>query len=522
MQGRKALKFAALLIPCIILSIATGCKREYPTRALSLPTYTPTITPTVALTNTPSLTATKTRTLTPSPTQTFQFSPTVTNTPTITLSPTMTVTPTATLTVTATNTAIPPLVIDDFEDGNLTINGILGIPNPGNWFQQNDGTCSPALSLASSPGDGSNFAGQLTGSGCTTFGSLGFYFYDDALTNDGHINAPSISTGVRFDIRKSGGTVTSVRYEYLDDFSLSGPPSGMNIRPGYGADLVVTSSWTPVTVFWSTATLPTWYTKADSSNDPGFMYGMHWIVNAANGSNFDIQLDNIAFVNDAPPAAPTPDCRKIDDMEDGDNRGIVYPVGSCGSNGSIGLHCGFWYSYQDALGTGTTIWPASTDKFTMSSPGANSSSFAARIYCTNSTGTGDIYAGLGLNMLDPKNFYDLTVSGLFTGIQFDAKAGAGSSTAVRFKMPDGDTDPDGGVCGSGTGGGKCYDDFGTDLTLSTAWTTYQSTFMSSSVTQVGYGYAPAAFNPSKVSALQWQCTEPGANVDIWVDNIILY
>lgn len=514
MQGRKAFWSGLLVVPFLILAVSSGCKRNYPARPTFLATYTPTpyLSYTFTITATPTLSPTKTNTVTPTKTATGQATSTFTLSPTMTLTPTITPTPTPTLTPTATSTPKPPVGIDDLEDGNTTINSVLGITNPGSWYGQGDGTCSPVLSVAAPGANSSNYCIQLTGSGCATFGALGFWFFDDTVQYGSYTDVYSNSTGIRFDIRQEGGNVSSVRFEYLDDFSANGIPGnscGTNCGPGYGQDLVVNGTWKTVTVFWDQCTLPTWYTGTHA-RDPWQMYGVHWIVNA-NGANYGIQVDNVTLINDVPPPTPTPDCHMIDDMEDNDNRSIIYSAGNCGSDGSIGLHGGYWYTYQDALGG--TMFPGTTDKFGMSAPGHNSS-YAARITGVNSDTTGDIYAGMGLNLLEPKGFYDMTNGGKYSGIQFDAMVGASTAVSIRFKIPDFDTDPNGGVCS------KCYDDFGQDMVLTENWITYQLPF--SSLTQVGFGDVAGSFNPQRASALQWQFTSSGVTFDLWVDNVQFY
>jgi hypothetical protein len=132
---------------------------------------------------------------------------------------------------------------------------------------------------------------------------------------------------------------------------------------------------------------------------------------------------------------------------------------------------------------------------------------------------------MGLSLYDPANiaFYDLTMGGKYSGIVFEGKAGT-AATVIRFKIPDVDTDPNGGVCNTGTNS-KCYDDFGAAVTLTSGWATYQYSF--SSLTAVGFGY-PAKddptipFKPAQTSAIQWQTEEGGVDYDFWIDNVTLY
>jgi endoglucanase len=168
---------------------------------------------------------------------------------------------------------------------------------------------------------------------------------------------------------------------------------------------------------------------------------------------------------------------------------------------------GYWYTFGDKVGS--TITPAAGGTFAMSRGGANGSAHAA--HASGKIGGGQIvYAGMGFNFVDPKGLYDATAYG---GISFWAKVGEGSATHVRLKVPDADTDPDGKVCT------ECFNDFGSDLELTTTWTKYTVPF--STLTQLqGWGTPrPASVNPAKLYGLQWQVNSPGAGYDIWVDDV---
>ena len=78
-----------------------------------------------------------------------------------------------------------------------------------------------------------------------------------------------------------------------------------------------------------------------------------------------------------------------------------------------------------------------------------------------------VFAGLGVNFTNPKRAYD--ASG-FVGISFFARHGAGSAWRIRVQFPDGNTDPDGGVCG------QCFNDFGATIDVTEDWTKYTVLF----------------------------------------------
>jgi hypothetical protein len=168
---------------------------------------------------------------------------------------------------------------------------------------------------------------------------------------------------------------------------------------------------------------------------------------------------------------------------------------------------GYWYVFLDKVGT--TITPAAGGTFSMSKGGANGSAYAAHVNGKIGNGT-VVYGGVGFNFVDPKGAYDASA---YKGISFWAKVGEGSATKIRLKVPDGDTDPDGKVCT------ECFNDFGTDLTLTTTWTKYTVSFSQMAQMQ-GWGAPhPAAIDPKKLFGVQWQVNTPGSNYDLWVDEV---
>ena len=72
---------------------------------------------------------------------------------------------------------------------------------------------------------------------------------------------------------------------------------------------------------------------------------------------------------------------------------------------------------------------------------------------------------MGMNFIDPKGQYDASK---YAGIPFWAKKGPDSTGKVRLKVPDVNTDPDGGVCT------ECFNDFGADIVLTNDWKLYAS------------------------------------------------
>lgn len=187
----------------------------------------------------------------------------------------------------------------------------------------------------------------------------------------------------------------------------------------------------------------------------------------------------------------------IDDGEDGNNQ--VAP-----NKGRTG----YWYTFADK--EGSTVTPAAGGTFAMARGGANGSTQAAHM-SGKVGGATVVYAGMGFNFVDPKGAYDASA---YKGIAFWAKVSEGSTTKVRLKVPDGDTDPDGKVCSA------CFNDFGADLELTTTWTKYTVPF--STMTQLpGWGAPhPPSVVPAKLYGVQWQVNTPGASYDVWVDDVV--
>jgi endoglucanase len=189
----------------------------------------------------------------------------------------------------------------------------------------------------------------------------------------------------------------------------------------------------------------------------------------------------------------------IDDGEDGNNQNLP--------NDNRG---GYWYTFKDH-GT-TTVEPTAGEEggtFAMSE-GGHASQYAARFH--GSVGTGSVvFSGMGTNLVDPKDAYDASK---YAGISFWAKKGSAESTGkVRLKVPDVNTDPQGGVCT------ECFNDFGGDLNLTTEWKQYS--FLWPKMKQEPDWGAPHKphITPAKIYGVQFQVKVPRANYDIYIDDL---
>jgi endoglucanase len=189
----------------------------------------------------------------------------------------------------------------------------------------------------------------------------------------------------------------------------------------------------------------------------------------------------------------------IDDGEDGNHQ-----------VSDVGGRAGYWYTFMDKVGSSITPKPEGQGgKFAMTQGGANRSQYAVNV--KGKVGSGEIvYAGVGVNFVDPKGPYDASK---FEGISFWAKRGPGSTGKVRLKVPDASTDPDGKICSA------CFNDFGKDLSLTEEWTKYTVAF--ADMRQLGGWGAPrpAHIDPHKVYGVQWQVNQPGATFDVSFDDL---
>lgn len=194
---------------------------------------------------------------------------------------------------------------------------------------------------------------------------------------------------------------------------------------------------------------------------------------------------------------PCPAEGKIEDAEDNNNQILVQDG-----------RAGYVYTYVDP--SGSTIEPrAGGAVFSMSPGGANGSQFAMRM--SGQIAQADtVYAAMGFNWADPRGAYDLSK---YQGVSFYAKKGPGTTSKVRVKFPDKNTDPDGGVCNA------CSNDFGFSLSLSEEWQKFIVPF-SALRQEAGWGNPrPRGLDTSAVFAMQFQVNDKGKQYDVWIDDI---
>lgn len=211
-------------------------------------------------------------------------------------------------------------------------------------------------------------------------------------------------------------------------------------------------------------------------------------------------VTNAEAMAQTPEGAPCGPEALIEDGEDNNNQVIVQDG-----------RAGYIYTYIDSEGTNISPKEGSNGGiFTMSPGGANGSKFALRMNGTLAQAS-IVYAGMGMNFTDPKDAFDAT---RYKGVSFYAKRGSQDSfRKVRVKLPDINTDPDGGKCTN------CYNDFGMEIKLETEWTQYIVPF-DRLKQESGWGSPrPAGLATAEVYALQFQVKEAGAAYDVWVDDI---
>jgi endoglucanase len=198
-------------------------------------------------------------------------------------------------------------------------------------------------------------------------------------------------------------------------------------------------------------------------------------------------------------AAGSSPCEKralIEDVEDADDQ-VALKEG----------RKGYWYTFKDETGQ-TEISPRE-DHFVAEMGGVGESSYAVRMKGKLAK-SGEVYAGVGFDFVDPRAPYDATK---YTGVSFLAKKAPKSIAMVRLKMPDANTDPDGKKCSD------CYNDFGVNFELTDEWTRYTVPF-DKLKQEEGWGDPrPPTVGKNELFGLQWQVNTPNGDFDVWIDDV---
>lgn len=183
----------------------------------------------------------------------------------------------------------------------------------------------------------------------------------------------------------------------------------------------------------------------------------------------------------------------IEDFEDG-NAQILERDG----------RAGYWYPEADE--DGTTITP--DGEFEPTEGGAAGSKRAGHVQGKTADGQ-NVWAGMGFTFANPKQLYDASK---YRGLSFRARRGKTGTPIVIVRVPDGQTDPEGGVCKD------CWNDFGAKLTLTEDWKTYVLPF-DELQQEPGWGEQKSEIDSSKLFGLKLQVKARNLEYDIWVDDI---
>lgn len=199
------------------------------------------------------------------------------------------------------------------------------------------------------------------------------------------------------------------------------------------------------------------------------------------------------------------DVTVIDDMEDNDAQVTL-----------SGGRDGFWYVGNDGTLGGTQEPAASAFEMAgLASGDRDGSGYAAHMKVSGYSGWGSV---IGFNLIELLGSVKAYDAANYCGVRFWAKAAA--TTALRVRLPDGDTHPAGGVCvDGGAAGTACYDHFGKNATFGTSWSKFDVRF--TELDQAGTGYHPAdkKLKPGQLYAIEWAL--PGANkaYELWIDDV---
>jgi CubicO group peptidase (beta-lactamase class C family) len=198
-------------------------------------------------------------------------------------------------------------------------------------------------------------------------------------------------------------------------------------------------------------------------------------------------------VTGSAPAPASPACQAVlfDDLE-----------GSRNQPASPAPPGGAWHSFKDQ--SGTTLSPKGP--FAPSLGGANGSKHAAHIHgrAANAERT---WAGFAVKLAEPVAPVDVSS---WKGLCFKAR-GTGRA---RLSLPDVSTDPAGNVCK------WCHNGFGADFSLTADWREHCFAF-DALTQQCCWGEPHPALTTQKVFAFVWTLHTPGAEYDLWVDDIRL-
>jgi hypothetical protein len=183
----------------------------------------------------------------------------------------------------------------------------------------------------------------------------------------------------------------------------------------------------------------------------------------------------------------------IDDLEDGDGRAAA-----------LGGRTGYWWVAKADRASVTVPSGA----FAPSDGGAAGSKKGVRF--AGKTDAQDQWgAAVGLNFIESGTFYDASK---YAGVGFRIKA-TKPNLAVRVKLPDVNTHPDGGACK-----GTCWNSFGKDLVVGPDWQDVVVTWGELSQQPDWGNPRPPAVTTTKIKNVEWAVNQ-GVEFDVFLDDI---
>jgi hypothetical protein len=180
---------------------------------------------------------------------------------------------------------------------------------------------------------------------------------------------------------------------------------------------------------------------------------------------------------------------------------------------------GSWYAFNDKSAGGVQT-PSPGALFTMTVAPPNAAlPLAGHTFAANTAGKGYGMwgAAMGLDLNNDGITYGPYDATKFKGICLWARIGPGADSGghvVRLKFLDGNTTPQGGVCGTSSApGNACYDGFGANLPLTSAWKLVKLDWPQ--LTQQGWGLPEPTIAVDKLYSIQFSTGAADA-FDTWI------
>jgi hypothetical protein len=183
-------------------------------------------------------------------------------------------------------------LIDDFEDGNLTV--LANDGRTGAWSSWSDttGTLSPDVTVSDIADgvNGSTKALNIGGTGFTSWGAgTGPTFYAAGCYDF------SAYSGISFYAKGSGlmrmAVATADTHEFYDCDAMSEECSNHYHAP----DITLSDTWTQYTYTWDQLAQPSWGPAKPFDQSKGVSLSFSHLSDAGGGPDFDIWLDDLTF-----------------------------------------------------------------------------------------------------------------------------------------------------------------------------------------------------------------------------------